>query len=501
VAVDRQLTVRNTGNAPLTLAPLDPNSLPTGFALVSNFASTNLAPGQSTTFTLRLHSAQAGTYAGPISWGNNDSDENPFRLSLQGAVVSVPQPIDVQILDDGDSGQSMQGVWTAWPHAAAHGNAMHYSLSGTGQDVASWVFAVTPGLYRVSTTWVPHTNRAPNAPYTILNGNSALATIPVNQRAAPNDLYEAGVGWEHLGGTFEITSSTLAVRLTDQAGGTVVVADAVRVERVGDIVIAPEIRVLHDATNFDDGAVLNFGETTAAVAADRQLTVRNVGNAPLTIAPLDPNSLPSGFALVSNFARTSLAPGQATTLTLRLQSAQAGSYGGTISFATNDADEDPFHLTLQGQIVSVPEPSDVQILDAGDNGHSLRGAWVARAQAAAFGGTMHYSLTGTGRDVAAWSFTVTPGVYRVATTWTPHANRAPDAPYTVNDGGRALGTVRVDQRQAPADFSEAGVGWHHIGQPFQITSSTLLVRLTDAARGTVVVADAVRIERISDLPN
>jgi hypothetical protein len=69
--------------------------------LLSPLGSTNLAPGASTTFTLRLESTVAGVLGGPISLGNNDRNENPFDLSLNGSVVEVPAVIISGIFMDG----------------------------------------------------------------------------------------------------------------------------------------------------------------------------------------------------------------------------------------------------------------------------------------------------------------------------------------------------------------------------------------------------------------
>jgi hypothetical protein len=41
-----------------------------------------------------------------------------------------------------------------------------------------------------------------------------LGTVNVNQQLAPNDLSDAGVAWEDLGGLYTISGSTLVVRLT-----------------------------------------------------------------------------------------------------------------------------------------------------------------------------------------------------------------------------------------------------------------------------------------------
>src|SRR5262249_38248115 len=87
--------------------------------------------------------------------------------------------------------------------------------------------------YRVSATWLPHPNRATNAPYTVLDGTTALGTVPINQVLAPNDFSDAGGVWEDLG-TFTISGATLVVRLSDAANGYVI-ADAIRIAAVSPL--------------------------------------------------------------------------------------------------------------------------------------------------------------------------------------------------------------------------------------------------------------------------
>jgi hypothetical protein len=87
--VSKAFTITNSGNATLTLTALDPNSLPAGFALTSNIGNTSLAAGQSTSFTLQLSAAAAGSYSGVIHLASNDSSQNPFDISLSGTVNSV----------------------------------------------------------------------------------------------------------------------------------------------------------------------------------------------------------------------------------------------------------------------------------------------------------------------------------------------------------------------------------------------------------------------------
>jgi hypothetical protein len=86
-------------------------------------------------------------------------------------------------------------------------------------------------------------------------------------------------------------------------------------------------------------------------------------------------------------------------------------------------------------------------------------------------------------------------MYRVSATWSPHANRATDAPYTLFDGGNSLGTADVNQRLTPGDFSTLGSAWEDL-MSVQITGNTLVVELSNAANG-FVIADAVRVQPVT----
>jgi len=86
--VSKTLTVKNVGTANLTLTQITQGALPSGYTLLSGFGSLMLAPNASTTFQIRLDAASAGTYTGPVSFANNDSDENPFNFTLTGQVVT-----------------------------------------------------------------------------------------------------------------------------------------------------------------------------------------------------------------------------------------------------------------------------------------------------------------------------------------------------------------------------------------------------------------------------
>src|SRR5262249_31761979 len=142
---------------------------------------------------------------------------------------------DVQVLDNDDAGFSQTGGWTNYIFDGYAGDR-HYIAPGSGSQVATWTASVTPGRYRVSTTWRSWAGNATNAPFSISDGTGVVGMATVNEEAAPDDFLQAGVTWEVLG-VFSITGSSLVVKASDNGNGTLT-ADAVRIERVSDVLPA-----------------------------------------------------------------------------------------------------------------------------------------------------------------------------------------------------------------------------------------------------------------------
>ncbi len=484
--IDFTFTVQNKGVMPLNLA--EPITVPTGFSLAAGFGSTRLEVGASTTFSVRLNGDVEGTYIGEVSFGNDDPDENPFNFTVNGTVAVPPA---VQIVDNGDSGFDSSGEWYVWTGQGFQ-NDVHESLPGTGTDTARWTFQrLLPGTYRVAATWASYTNRATNAPFTVLDDDLSLGTVLVNQQLAPSGLSDAEATWQYLGGPYTIDGNTLVVQLRDNADGRLN-ADAIRIERIDQ---TPEVEVRQQDTMIPDNAgVFDFGAATTGVPLSYTFTVQNVGGSALTLS--EPISVPSGFSLVSSFGSTSLATDETTSFTIKLDAVSAGIYSGEVSFENNDADEALFSFTVQG---TVADPPAVQIIDNGDAAFSTVGAWT-RWTGQGYENDIHESLPGAGANLAGWTFlNLLPGYYRVAATWTTHSNRATNAPFEILDGADSQQLVLVNQQIAPNDFSDAGANWELLGAPILANNGNLVVRLSDAADGRLN-ADAIRIERVVQAP-
>ena len=204
----------------------DQITLPTGFTLTSALGATILAPGASTTFEVQLDGLVLGTVGGQLSLGTNDADEAPYNFTLAGTVTGV------QILDNGDAGFSTTGEWTPYLFEGFEAD-IHYSAAGNGLDTARWSFSVAPGQYEVAATWSAQINRATDSPFTIIDGTTSLGTVEVNQEQPPGEFTDGGAWWKSLG-TFSVSGNTLVVQLSDNAN-EYVIADGVRIERLGDI--------------------------------------------------------------------------------------------------------------------------------------------------------------------------------------------------------------------------------------------------------------------------
>ncbi len=292
-----------------------------------------------------------------------DQNQNGVPGEVPGDRYSTGFTIDplhsVQYLDDGGAGFSATAGWQVYNGAGWQGD-MRYKAAGSGAEAATWTFTgLVSGQYRVSATWVPYANCADNAPYTVLDGATPLATVPVNQQQCPAGLFDAGASWLDLGGPYTVLSGSLTVRLGDLADGYLI-ADAVRIERIGNAVTpaGPLAQVLDGATAVPDATGQVNGATAPGTPLTRTFTVRNAGTSNLTLGAI---ALPAGFSLASGFGVTTLAPEASTTFAVQLDATAPGAFSGTVRFGTNDA-AGSFSFTVSGTV------SAVQYLDDGGAG-------------------------------------------------------------------------------------------------------------------------------------
>jgi hypothetical protein len=228
--VIKTVMITNTGNADLVLGAM--SAVPTGY-IVAGYSAQTLTPGNSVSFTIKLdETAPPATYTGTITIPSNDPSTNPISFSLTGIVAS-------RIIDNSSpatvNGSYAEAAGSAWQNNTVAGAGylgnLRFAAAGTTSS-ATWTFnGLNPAdTFTIDATWRPYSNRATNAPYTIVG--AASQTVFVDQTATPNDVTDAGGNFKQLAinvlpdatGHITVTISTTGI-----AAGTYVIADAVRI--------------------------------------------------------------------------------------------------------------------------------------------------------------------------------------------------------------------------------------------------------------------------------
>lgn len=266
---------------------------------------------------------------------------------------------------------------------------------------------------------------------------------------------------------------------------------------------APEVTVLQGATSVADGGSVSYGSTTVGTVVDRVFTIRNDGNAALTLQAINGTTLPAGFTLVANIGATTLQAGQTTTFTVRMSATTAGSYSGVVRFNSNDANEAVYDINVSGVVTTVapPPPSGARIIDNGGTGYVQTGSWTS------VGGLgrdndMAYTASTSPFSSAQWTANgLAAGTYRIAVTYRPGGFAATNTRFWFGDEAATRGGTLVNQRITPSSFVADGSSWQTIGN---VTLSggrqQLWVYTSNNGVNGNVIADAVRFERISAAP-
>ncbi|MFV2067898.1 MAG: PKD domain-containing protein, partial [Pirellulales bacterium] len=129
------------------------------------------------------------------------------------------------------------------------GLAANYTFNAAPREaVANWQFEnLEDGSYELLVTWLAGENRASDATFDVFDGSTLLDTIVLDQQLQPDAEAFGGKPWQSLG-AFEVVNGQLTVELTDSANGSVV-ADAVRLVRLGDTPLVDNLEVIRLAGN------------------------------------------------------------------------------------------------------------------------------------------------------------------------------------------------------------------------------------------------------------
>ncbi|WP_186767770.1 choice-of-anchor D domain-containing protein [Blastopirellula retiformator] len=342
--VYKTFTVNNTGNANLVL---DQINLPTGFSLLKDFGDTTpgaysdnnssttltVAANSSTTFQVQMNAAAVGTFSGTLSFTTNDSDENPFNFTISGSVAGVPEiAVFPNLTATGDEIDDNVDVISLGSSPTGATVTKKFLVRNTGTGVLSLNSINLPSGYSLLHDFTS-TSLAPNTTTTfeIELDTSVSGTFAGEISFGTNDNTDGENPFN-----FYVTATVYDV---------------------------PEIAVSTSGTGniSDNTGSVSFGNTTVGTPVYKTFTVNNTGNANLV---LDQINLPTGFSLLKDFGDTTpgaysdnnssttltVAANSSTTFQVQMNAAAVGTFSGTLSFTTNDSDENPFNFTISGEV-------------------------------------------------------------------------------------------------------------------------------------------------------
>jgi uncharacterized delta-60 repeat protein len=198
--------------------------------------------------------------------------------------------------------------------------------------------------------------------------------IVVVGRTSVGDNFDFALARYNSNGTLDTSFGTSGRVTTDFAGSTQV-PTSVALQADGNIVVAgvADINGQHDfalaryvgsavtpAPDIDTApASLAFGNVTQGSFKDIAVTVRNTGNATLSVTSTTlVGPAAAEYSIVAGGGAFSLAPGATRQVTVRLTATSLGSKVATLSFASNDTDENPKNVPLSATAVA---PSDLLV--------------------------------------------------------------------------------------------------------------------------------------------
>ncbi|MCX6872186.1 MAG: choice-of-anchor D domain-containing protein, partial [Verrucomicrobia bacterium] len=355
----RSFTIRNPGTTDLTgLAITFDGTNPGDFSVTANPTAPVVAAG-STTFTVQFAPTALGTRTANLHIASNDADENPFDIVLTGVGLD---PLTA-FADSFDPSYN-PALWAPFGgRAVANTNGQAAGSGSTGNSL--WFSGAGS---RFATTQAIDTRTGGGVSFMIAlaNGVSPWETADAGEDVVLEYSIDGGTTFVLFGGPYtNRTWQTIVVGIPTAAQTATTQFRFRQLANSGDgydnwaiddvvigagIVTAPEIAVEQPAgTGLVDGsATVAFGSVATGFNASLVFTIRNSGSADLTGLGLTIDGANPGDFTVTASPTTPVIAGGSTTFTVRFAPTAVGTRTANLHLASNDADENPFDITLNG---------------------------------------------------------------------------------------------------------------------------------------------------------
>ncbi|MDM8566508.1 Calx-beta domain-containing protein [Candidatus Halobeggiatoa sp. HSG11] len=116
--------------------------------------------------------------------------------------------------------------------------------------------------------------------------------------------------------------------------------------------LLPEIKVKDGSTDLADGNDLDFGFVGIGTTVTKTITINNTGPGSLTLSSL--SALGPKFSIHTGFGNTTVASSSSTTFIITIDTSTiTAALTETVTFNSNDADENSFTFNLKGEVTNL----------------------------------------------------------------------------------------------------------------------------------------------------
>lgn len=314
-------TLKNVGNSTLTI---NSDSLPNGFS-TTNSTPINIAPQQSSTFSVNMNTAIASNYSGALMLSTNDPNNANFMVTLSGTVQQGSGGGGTIELFDGST-QLANGSNDSFPSVTVgSSDSKSYRVQNIAQNTLTVSSVNLPSGYNLNTS----------LPLTVPPNQSASFSVSLNTSTA---------------GTY---SGQLLVQSTDSAHSPL----SVNISGTVTAPPAPSMSLSDGSTSIANGSSDSFGTVIQGTTATKSITVSNSGTATLSVSSI---SLPNDYTLQSSLPLT-VPAGGSTTFVVALGTSSSGTFAGQMIMTTNDTRNNPYNVSLSATVS--PQPPVIGVVD------------------------------------------------------------------------------------------------------------------------------------------
>ncbi|MFN0202594.1 MAG: choice-of-anchor D domain-containing protein [Bacteroidia bacterium] len=320
--VSKVFNISNMGNAPLLIS----NTSVAGAAFsLANAPTSPVVAGASVSFTVVYNPSAVASHTGTISISSNDWNENPFVINLAGTAISP----EIEVSENGTAIPATTTHLIAGSTQVGNNNTYLISINNSGASALT-LGAVNENSVETSIGTQPSASVAAggSTTFSVVFAPTSAGTKNVTFSFSNNDLDENPY-------TFTLQFTAIPAPM-------------------------PEVNVLYLTSPIANNSTFSTsGSTSINATSSYVFTIENTGTANLTLGAVTENHTETS---ISSQPATTIAAGTSTTFTLQFTPTSLGTKNVTLSFSTNDANENPYSFNVMLNAVNgfAPEISVLQ---------------------------------------------------------------------------------------------------------------------------------------------